>query len=146
MPELTGVRCVKLPVADLPTSVGWYRRVYGFAPLYEFPDENGVVRGVAGDLPGGGYTGLALREIPGATGVPGFEVMLGVRDRAALEGWVAHLDEQGAEHSPIVEASVGWLVVVHDPDGHEHHLYTDQRHGIDQSGRAGYGRAVADPA
>ncbi|MFC5952127.1 VOC family protein [Pseudonocardia lutea] len=146
MPELTGVRVVKLPVADLPKSVDWYRRVYGFAPTYEFPDEEGVVRGVAGDLPGCGYTGLALRENPEARGIAGLEVMFGVRDRAALEGWVAHLDEQGAEHSPIIEATLGWLVVVYDPDGHEHHLYTDERHGIDQSGRAGYGRATAGQA
>jgi catechol-2,3-dioxygenase len=66
-----------------------------------------------------------------------------VPDRDALGGWVEHLDACGVTHSPVIDATVGWLVVLHDADGHEIHLYTDQRHGMDQAGRPGYGRPAA---
>jgi hypothetical protein len=51
----------------------------------------------------------------------------------------------GVPHSPIIEASVGWLLVFNDPDGLELHLYSRAGHGIDHSGRPGYGRAIAGP-
>lgn len=141
MPELVRLRGVKLPVADLAVSLEFYRSVFGFAPWIEFPDDAGVVRGVAGDLPGCDG-GLALRETPEAHSQPGLELLLGVADRAAIEEWAAHLDGLGLAHSPVIDASVGWLLVFHDPDGHEIHLYTEARHGIDQGGRAGFGRLV----
>jgi catechol 2,3-dioxygenase-like lactoylglutathione lyase family enzyme len=141
MPSLTRLRGVKLPVADLPKSLDFYRRAFGFAPWLEFPDDAGVVRGVAGDLPGCDG-GLALRETPEAHSQPGLELLLGVADKHAIEEWVAHLDALGVPHSPVIDATVGWLLVVHDPDGHEIHLYSEERHGIDQSGRPGYGRTV----
>jgi catechol 2,3-dioxygenase-like lactoylglutathione lyase family enzyme len=145
MPTLTGVRAVKLPVKDLPSSVQWYREVFGYRPTVEFPDANGVVVGVAGELPGS-TTGLSLRANPEAHSMVGLEVTISVADRDALEPWVEHLDVLGVGHSPIVEASLGWLVAFNDPDGHEFHLYTETRHGIDQSGRPGYGRLVGTAA
>lgn len=140
MAELTGVRGVKLPVTDVRKSLDWYQRVFGVQPWIEFPDDDGVVRGVGCHIPGCGQTMLALRENPDAHPMAGLELILAVADRAALEGWVAHLDACGVAHSPIIDATVGWLLVLHDHDGHEIHLYTDQRHGIDQTGRSGYGR------
>src|SRR6478735_6234839 len=86
MPTLTGVRAVKLPVKDLPSSVQWYREVFGYRPTVEFPDANGVVVGVAGELPGS-TTGLSLRANPEAHSMVGLEVMISVADRAALEPW-----------------------------------------------------------
>ena len=38
MPNLTGVRAVKLPVKDLSRSVQWYREVFDYQPYIEFPD------------------------------------------------------------------------------------------------------------
>jgi hypothetical protein len=87
-----------------------------------------------------------LRANPDAHSMVGLEVMISVADRDALETWVAHLDGLGVGHSPIVDASLGWLVAFNDPDGHEFHLYTETRHGIDQSGRPGYGRLVGTAA
>ena len=51
-----------------------------------------------------------------------------------------HLDEQDVKHSPVIDATVGWMIVLHDPDGIELHIYGQQPHVIDQSGRPGYGR------
>lgn len=43
---------------------------------------------------------------------------------STIEAWVAHLDALGIDHSPIIEASLGWLLVFDDPDGLQLHLYT----------------------
>jgi hypothetical protein len=87
-------------------------------------------------------TRIALRENPEvARGTAGFDpVIYAVTDRAAVEEWAARLDELGIPHSPVMDATLGWLLVFHDPDGIEIHLYTRERHGIDQTGRHGYGR------
>jgi hypothetical protein len=76
------------------------------------------------------------RALPWYERVFGF----GVEDHDALAAWAAHLDELGIEHSPLVEATMGRLLVFNDPDGLEIHLYTWARHGIDHSARPGYGR------
>lgn len=133
---------MKIPVTDLARSIDWYQRVFGFRISYEFPDADDVVRGVAGVMPGLGDELLALRENPtAAEGCKGFDpVGFAVRDPADLKAWMAHLDALGVHHSPLIEASIGWLLVFNDPDGLEHHLYTWARHGIDQSHRPGYGR------
>lgn len=144
MAELQGIFAVKLPVRDLAESRAWYERVFGLVTELEFPDADGVVRGITGHLPRCGGTWFALRESPAhAAGVAGFNLVnLTVGDRAALEDWAARLDELGIDRSPIIEASIGWILVLNDPNGIELHLYTAERHGIDQSGRAGYGHAV----
>lgn len=38
-------------------------------------------------------------------------------DRASLEAWAAHLDDIGVDHSGIVDAAAGSLLVCKDPDG-----------------------------
>lgn len=143
-PELAGIHHVKLPVTDLDRARSWYDRVFGLDVTIEFPDDDGVVRGVAGTVPGWGDTVLALRvNAPAAHGCRGFDpVSFGVRDRAAIEAWAGHLDDLGIRHSPVIDASIGWLLVFNDPDGLELHLYSWSRHDIDQSARAGYGRPV----
>lgn len=146
-PTLRGIFGVKLPVVDLPRSRAWYQQVFGWTADYEFPDELGVVRGAAGHLAGVPDTFFSLRENPAAArGVAGADLInLLVDDRAGLEAWVRRLDQLGIEHSPIIDATIGWLLVLHDPDGIELHLYTAERHDIDQADRPGYGRAVAAP-
>lgn len=136
---------MKIPVTDLSRSLAWYERVFGFRTTVEFPDDDGVLRGVAGELPGLGDTMAAFRENPAAAqGCKGFDpVGFAVRDRADIVAWARHLDALDIPHSPVIDASVGWLLVFHDPDGIELHLYSWAAHGIDQSGRTGYGRPVA---
>lgn len=84
LPRLAGVHHVKIPVTDLARSRDWYGRVFGFRVTWEFPDEEGVARGVAGEVPGFGDTILALRENPqAARGSKGFDpVGFAVADRA----------------------------------------------------------------
>ena len=65
---------------------------------------------------------------------------------ADVQEWADHLDELGIRHSPVIEASIGWLLVFDDPDGLQLHIYSFAAHGIDQSHRPGYGRRVVAPA
>src|SRR5205809_6424464 len=144
--ELAGVHHVKIPVTDLARSLRWYRQVFGLRPTIEFPEAHGVVRGFSGEIPGLLPTMVSFRVNPAAAeGCRGFDpVSFAVQGRDDLERWVEHLDGVGVKHSPIVEASIGWLLIFDDPDGLTLHLYTWAAHGIDVSGRPGYGRPITD--
>jgi catechol-2,3-dioxygenase len=128
VPTLVGLRNVKIPVIDLQVALDWYGRVLGFRPTIEFPDAEGIVRGVHGELPGIGEV-LALREDPDAArGLGVFAIAnFAVADRLALEAWVAHLDELGVPHGPILDAPRLSLLAFANPDGQEIHLYTPIR-------------------
>lgn len=146
-PALAGVHHVKIPVTDLTRAVDWYTRVFDFRVAAEFPDADGVVRGVGGELPGLGDTLFTLRVNPkAAEGCQGFDpVSFAVDDRPDIEAWATYLDHLGIAHSPVIEATVGWLLVFNDPDGLELHLYSWAAHGIDHSDRPGYGRPARQP-
>ncbi|KAB2386134.1 VOC family protein [Actinomadura montaniterrae] len=141
-PQLAGIHHVKIPVTDLTRSTAFYSRVLGFTVEMEFPDADGAVRGVAGRVPGLGPTLLALRVHPAAAeGCAGFDpVSFAVTGQADIEAWAAHLDGLGIDHSPVIEASIGWLLVFSDPDGLQLHLYSWAAHGLDHSARPGYAR------
>ena len=128
VPKILGLRNVKVPVTDLHTALDWYGKVFGFRPTIEFADSDGVVRGVHGEIPGIGEV-LALREDPAAArGLGVFAIAnFAVADRLALQAWVAHLDELGVAHGPIVDAPRLSLLVLTNPDGQEIHLYTPIR-------------------
>ena len=145
--ELAGIHHVKIPVTDLARSLDWYRRVFGLRPTIEFPEADGVVRGFSGEIPGLPPTLVSLRVNPeAAEGCRGFDpVSFAVAGRGDLESWVEHLDNLGVRHSPIVEASIGWLLIFDDPDGLTLHLYTWAEHGIDVADRPGYGKPITDP-
>ena len=143
-PLPAGIHHVKIPVTDLARSVAFYSAVLGFTAELEFPDSDGVVRGVAGHVPGLGDTMLALRVNPDAArGCAGFDpVSFAATDQAAVERWAAHLDGLGIAHSPVIEATIGWLLIFDDPDGLQLHVYSWAAHGKDHSGEPRYGRRV----
>ena len=124
-PPLLGLRNVKVPVTDLAVARDWYGKVFGLRTLLEFADGDGVVRGIHAEIPGIGAV-LALREDPetarglGAFAIANFEVP----DHAALEQWAAHLDRLGVPHNPIVDTPRLSMLLMHNPDGQEIHLYT----------------------
>ena len=139
-PQLAGIFGVKFPVRDLAVSRAWYEQVFGLDLAYEFPDDDGVVRGVAYTAPGLGDTAVALRERPDVAGLSGFDpVIFAVDDRAAVDAWAAHLDALSVANQ-VVEATIGWMVLFHDPDGLEFHLYSRDRGDLDNSGKPGFGR------
>ena len=104
----TGIHHVKLPVRDLARSREWYERVLAYTVEREFLDADGVVRGVAGRLPGAGVP-VSLREnTQAAAGNAGFDpVSFAIADRAAAETWTSHSDALGVRHSGAPRAA-GW--------------------------------------
>ena len=126
--EILGIHHLKVPVTDLGRSREFYERVFDLQLLLEFPDADGTVRGVA-YVPKGGFS-WALRENPDAAkGLAGFDPFsILVKDKPDLEAWVARLDELGVAHSPIVQATIGWILSFEDPDGLELRLYSAAVH------------------
>ena len=109
----TGIHHVKLPVSDLARSREWYQRVLGYTVDRDFPDADGVVRGVGGSLPGDGVPVALRQNARAAAGNAGFDpVSFAVADRAAVEAWTAHFDALGVNHSEIRRASSIWMVDV----------------------------------
>ena len=141
--KILGLHHVKVPVTDLTRSRGWYERVFELEPEVEFPDDTGVVRGIA-YRPKEGFT-LALRENPAVAkaiaGYDPFAILLQGRDD--IEAWAARLDDMGVEHSPVIEATIGWLMSFKDPDGLELRFYTAERHGGTADPAAGSGRVLS---
>src|SRR6476661_7941668 len=93
---------VKIPVADLAASRRWYADVFGLREEMEWPDPDGVVRGVA--LSGIGDILLALREHPeAAAATHGFGFLnVQVPSEEDLAGGAAHLDRLGVRHTPVI--------------------------------------------
>jgi catechol 2,3-dioxygenase-like lactoylglutathione lyase family enzyme len=138
---VTGIHHLKIPVSDLARSRAWYTRALGMTVEFEFPDGDGVVRGVAGRVSG---IPVALRENPeAAKGISGFDpICFSIADRAAAEAWVEHLAQAGADHSPITQATTGWMIQVRDPDGIEIRLYSTGDDSADHTGEEGYAHRV----
>ena len=128
MITVRGVHHVKLPVSDLTRSRGWYESVLGVRPWLEFPDGNGVIRGVAYH-PLGTLT-LCLREDP---------------PRASA---FAGFDPLGIPHGPVTTATLGWLLSTTDPDGVDLRFYTAEHHppGAVPGGGITAGAALATSA
>lgn len=143
-PSIIGVHHVKFPVSNLQQSRDWYERVLGLQVLVDFPDEDGVVRGLAGLLPGPPPVAVALREHPtAAAGAAGFDpVSFAVANRNAAMAWAEHLDHLGVEHSDVTEGTLGWALDIPDPDGIIIRLYSADRDEVDNTALPGYARAT----
>jgi catechol 2,3-dioxygenase-like lactoylglutathione lyase family enzyme len=141
--EFTGIHHVKLPVSDLARSREWYERVLGYTVEREFPDDDGVVRGVGGRLPGAGVPVALRQNAQAAAGNAGFDpVSFAIADRVAAEEWTAHFDALGVRHSGIRGATRGWVVDVYDPDGLTVRLYSTGDDAEDHTNQPGYGQTV----
>lgn len=129
VPELAGVHHVKLPVSDLGRSIEWYATRFGYRVVIEFR-EGERLAGVSMVHPRGG-PGLGLVEAPDlAKAAAGFDYFaIGVPDRAAMLALAEHLTALGDAHAGVHFATLGWILpLLHDPDGHEVRLYTQECH------------------
>jgi catechol 2,3-dioxygenase-like lactoylglutathione lyase family enzyme len=141
--KFTGIHHVKLPVSDLARSREWYERVLAYTVEREFPDDDGVVRGVGGRLPGAGVPVALRQNAQAAAGNAGFDpVSFAIADRAAAEAWTAHFDALGVRHSGIRGATRGWVVDVYDPDGLTIRLYSTGDDAEDHTNQPGYAHTV----
>jgi glyoxylase I family protein len=131
MPELTGHLWVSLSVRDLPTSLKWYERVLGFEVVSK---SSGWEVGEAAILrdPGSSTSiGLIAHRMNSSerfaehrTGLDHLEFR--VPTRAAIEAWIARLDDLGVEHSGLEEKPGGnCIVTFRDPDNIQLEFFFD---------------------
>lgn len=122
------VLSVKIPVSDLAVSRAWYAAAFGLREEMEWPDDDGVVRGVG--FSGLGRAILALRQDSAAAAATNGFGFLNVRVPAEthLGDCAAHLDALGIPHTPMISAAQGRLIGFHDPDGHELSFYAQTHH------------------
>lgn len=124
-PTFTQAAHIALVVRDMAASVAFYERVMGFeqaSERREGPPEARHPRQLIRH-PGSGLV-LGIHEPyersndrfdPQRTGLDHLAVT--VTDRPALEEWIAHLEAQGVEHSPVRDAGYAAFVSFADPDG-----------------------------
>ncbi|MCJ2135585.1 VOC family protein [Methylobacterium sp. J-026] len=133
-PILLGIHHLKFPVADLDRSLAFYACALRAQRIeaWDHRHADGTLYALILEVPGLG-THLELRLDPiQAARQAGFDpVTLAVRDRAALDGWIAHLDTAGIAHSPVLIAIQAWLIVFADPDGRRLRFYTQETHGLE---------------
>ncbi len=142
MNAIQGIHHVKVPVSDLARSRHWYESVLQVTPALEFPDADGVVRGVVYH-PVGSLT-VCLREDPTrAAALAGFGLLaVLVATRVDLDKITVHLDQLGVGHGPVITATLGWLLSAPDPDGIDLRFYTAEQHapGVVSGGGTAAGR------
>jgi predicted enzyme related to lactoylglutathione lyase len=111
---------LKIPVADLATSLDWYQTVFGAEHLaaLDHLDSDGAKYAVIFRIPGvpvpvelrwAPAAALALRDCD--------TIVLAVDSADQLDVWVEHLDAHKVTHSPILPGGGGPIVVIVDPDG-----------------------------
>jgi glyoxylase I family protein len=123
MPPITGIAHVELSVSDLDRSVDWYCRLLGARDVFRGSSDDYGIDACAIYEPGSGLVLAFTRHRQQLDG--GFSprragldhVSFGVADRAALEQWVARLDELGIPHSAIQDGATPVSVTFQDPDG-----------------------------
>jgi catechol 2,3-dioxygenase len=128
LPPATHIGAVRLQVADIARSLGYYERVLGFRVVRR--DESGAALAAAGsDSPI-----LELRERPGARPHPRrgqlglFHFAILLPDRAALGRFVRHLSDIG-ERAGMSDHLVSEALYLTDPDGLGIEVYADRPRG-----------------
>jgi catechol 2,3-dioxygenase len=125
LPEATRLGRVRLQVADLERSLGFYERVLGFRVISRTTES--VTLGPHGDE----REIVELRQYPSARRVPDrgllglyhFAILL--PDRPALGRFVAHLAETGAR-AGMSDHAVSEAIYLTDPDGLGIEVYADR--------------------
>lgn len=115
----------RCPEADLAASRRWYADVFVLREELEWPDEDGVVRGIAFERLAG--VTLSLREHPDAAVATrdfGF-INVGVPAERDLAVCAEHLDRLGVWHTDVISGARGRLVGFHDLDGHQLSFYVE---------------------
>jgi glyoxylase I family protein len=121
MTAFPAITHVSVTVSDLPTSVAWYRALFGTDPVLD--EDTGPFHHTV-FLTGG--TLFSLHAFPdGPPAGDTFDerrlgldhIAFGVADRGELEGWVDRLGELGVKHGGIVDAHYGSALSFRDPDG-----------------------------
>jgi len=122
VPPIAGISHVDLSVTDLAASEEWYRNLLGMSPLFGGRnDERRYDVRYLIEPRSGVVIGLEQHDANPGTEFDERRVGLdhlsfAVEDRAALDVWLARLDELGVPHSGITEEEFWDVLVLRDPD------------------------------
>jgi len=128
LPPATHIGAVRLQVADLARSLGYYERVLGLRVVRQ--DASGAALAPAGTE----SPILELREYPGARPHPKrgqlglFHFAILLPDRASLGRFLRHLSEIGA-YAGMSDHLVSEALYLTDPDGLGIEVYADRPRG-----------------
>ncbi len=142
-PALNGMKLVKLPVADVRTSLDWWRRVYDARQTMEFKNDDGSYHCIYLEVPGLDFEITLEPNTETGANLRGFNLLVfSVPTLADLEAWLTHLERLGIAHTGVFFGTTGWATRFSDADGIEHQLYTQQTHGRDLDGLPGRGHKL----
>jgi catechol 2,3-dioxygenase len=125
LPDATRLGRVRLQVADLDRSIGWYQRVLGFTVMER------SAGGASLAAEGATEPLVELREKKGVRPVPRrgllglYHYALLLPDRAALGRFIAHLERLGLQ-AGMSDHFVSEAVYIDDPDGLGIEIYADR--------------------
>ena len=136
---------IALTVTDLDASVEWYEKVFGIAFVADIPHEGGLGK-LLSDAERS--LGIVLHRHDGNDGQRFLETRTGldhvgfaVANRADLETWQRHLEEQGVERSnaadrPLTQSAIavdwyGSVLVFRDPDNIQLEIFAPPADGAD---------------
>jgi catechol 2,3-dioxygenase-like lactoylglutathione lyase family enzyme len=114
---VTGVSHIEFHVTDLEASVAWYGEVVGFEPVGTAPGRRAQLAPESDAF----RLGLSETDAPDVHEQFG-HLAIALESMDVLTAWVQHLDEIGAQHTPIKENPYRpgvFSIDVFDPDGHE---------------------------
>ncbi len=131
LPTFTGVRHLKIPVADVEASAAWFEKAFGAQRVERFNhrERDGTLYAAMVMMPGVDSP-VKLRHA--SKSVAGYDpVTFRVKDKAVLDQWVERLDAQGIKHTPVVTGYIGHVIGIDTPDGLALRVYTDPVGGFE---------------
>jgi len=128
--EIAGIEHVNLTVRDIRKSTAWYMDLLDLEKAWEEDSqEQGWIK--VGLYHPAGHLRLNFTQHHFGSGEPFSEFRAGLDHlafrvpggRAALDAWLARLEERGVEHSPIKPSVYGEVITFRDPDNLQLELY-----------------------
>ena len=121
MAVIVGIAHVELSVSDMERSAGWYNALLGSHEVFRGVNEERGFRAIAILEPASRLV-LAFTQHKTADGpfrpqrVGLDHLSFRAADKAAIDGWIAKLDELGVAHDGIDDQEFQWAITFRDPD------------------------------
>ena len=134
-PKIKYLHHLKFPVADLDRSLIFYEQVFGaqILPDLTYKNEKGETYAYVLRISNFGPMLELWLNSRAAQAQAGYDFLtLAVKDCAALQHWIRHLDNLKIEHSQDVAGQGARPVTFEDPDGHRIRIQQQTDEEIEQ--------------